>query len=156
MKIKDVMTREVRACGPDDSLERAAQLMWEGDCGCTPIVEDGSRVVGMLTDRDICMAAYTRGERLSAIRARDAMSGELHVCSPGDDVALVENRMRDFRVRRLPVIDGDRLVGIVSLNDLAIRATAKGRDIRFEEVGKTLAGVCEHRAPTTGQRVRAA
>lgn len=154
MKIKDVMVQDVRTCGPNDTLEQAARHMWEADCGCTPVVEDGSRVVGMLTDRDMCMAAYTRGVGLGSIRARDVMSTELRSCRPDDDVSVAERMMREFKVRRIPVVNGGHLVGMVTLNDLAIAANDKSRGIRLDEVGKTLATICEHREGA--RRARAA
>jgi len=64
MNASDVMTKTVRSCSAGDSLQRAAQLMWEGDCGSVPVVDSDNRVVGILTDRDIAMAAYTQGRPL--------------------------------------------------------------------------------------------
>jgi CBS domain-containing protein len=147
MQVKDVMVREVFACAADDSLNRAAQLMWEHDCGVVPIIDSERRVVGMLTDRDICMAAYTQGRSLDAIRIRDAMSCDVISCGAEDPVAQLELMMRLRRVRRVPVVDSDNfLVGIVSLNDLARRAadrTAASPVLGLDEVGATLASVCQ-------------
>ena len=68
MKVEQVMNRNVKTCRSSDSLDRAAQLMWENDCGCVPIVDDEGRGVGMVTDRDVCMAAYTQGGPLTHLR----------------------------------------------------------------------------------------
>ena len=78
MKVQDVMTRNVAACGVDESLNRAAQLMWECDCGSIPVLDASGSVCGMLTDRDICMAAYTQGLPLTQIPVRNVMSPHLH------------------------------------------------------------------------------
>ena len=73
-RVREVMTKDVLTCSVSDRLNRAAQLMWESDCGCIPIVEEHGMLVGMLTDRDICMAAYTSGKPLSEISVTSAMS----------------------------------------------------------------------------------
>lgn len=150
MRAEQLMTRIVHACGPDDRLNEAAQIMWERDLGCVPVVDSDRKVVGMLTDRDISMAAYTQGRLLSEIRVGDVMSRRIHVCGPDEELELVEERMRAFRVRRLPVTDGKgTLLGLISLNDLALEAAREanaGRaHIRFDGVGLTLATICQHR-----------
>ncbi len=156
MRIQDVMTREVSCCRPGDSLSEAARCMWECDCGATPIIDEERRVVGILTDRDICMAAYTRGAPLHAIEIASVMSTDLCACRPGDALEDVETQMRRHRVRRIPVVDEqDRLVGIVSLNDLALEFQKeqgqRRKSIKAREVAETLAAICEHqRQPALG------
>ena len=119
-RVRDAMTRAVVTCRPHDSLNRAAQLMWDADCGAVPIVDDEGRLIGILTDRDICMAAYTRGLPLSELAASSAMSTALHSCKPGDSLRSLMDAMAKYQVRRVPVIDEDgKLVGIVSLADVA-------------------------------------
>ena len=153
MRIEQIMTKQVDVCRPEDTLNAAARIMWDDDCGCVPVVADDRthRVVGMLTDRDICMAAYTRGERISAVRVADAMSRGVRSCSPESTPAEAEAIMRAARVRRLPVVDGSgALLGIVSLADLAREAeTEKGtrrKEVTEEQVGATLAEICAPRA----------
>ena len=92
MKVEKLMTKEVATCGPDDTLNDAARIMWERDCGFVPITgSDASRrVVGIVTDRDICIAAYTRGQALGQIRIGDVMSTRIQSCKPGEDLASVE------------------------------------------------------------------
>lgn len=125
MKVAELMVGEVIACSPDDMLNRAAQIMWENDCGCVPVVDRAARLVAMLTDRDVCMAAYTRGGTLKDIRVSAAMSNELFACRPDDDVQSAMKMMRERQVRRIPVSDDKgRLVGILSLSDIA-RAIAR-------------------------------
>ena len=74
MKIQNLMTRDVRTCRREDVLVEAARIMWENDCGSVPVVDAQRHVVGMITDRDICMAAYTRGQRLADMTVESAMS----------------------------------------------------------------------------------
>jgi CBS domain-containing protein len=120
LKIKELMTVDVCCCHPGDTLERAAELMWQRDCGCVPVVDEGSRVVGMITDRDVCMAAYTRGVPLSQALVRDAMSREVYACSGDEPVGVAEKLMQTQQVRRVVVTDpGGKLVGLLSMADIA-------------------------------------
>lgn len=119
-KVQDVMTSDVRVCHAHDTLEQAAQMLWEHDCGCLPVVDQDGVVLAMVTDRDICMAAYTRGRSLREIRVTDAMSRDLACCQPQDGLAEAARRMGERGVRRLPVTDeGGRIQGILSMNDMA-------------------------------------
>jgi CBS domain-containing protein len=153
MKVQEIMTRSVRVCRPDDMLNVAAQLMWEHDCGCVPVVStDGDgKIIGMLTDRDICMAAYTQGRRLAEIPVNTAMSSEIVACAADDDLKDAEELMGNRQIRRLPVVDTNgRLQGIVSLNDLARefdreRKKAGRKQVQAVELAGTLAGVCRRR-----------
>lgn len=151
MKVQDMMTRDPFTCTPDDSLHSAAQLMWERDIGCTPVVDQGTQLVGMLTDRDICMAAYTQGRSLADCRVRDAMSTNIRYCEPTDDISTAEARMREAQVRRIPVLNGRHLVGILTLNDLAVAAEERRRGIGTEEVARTLGAISHHRSASSVQ-----
>lgn len=136
MIVADLMTKNVAHVGTEETLGRAAQLLWERDCGALPVLRSDGSVVGMITDRDICMAAWSRGSAPAAITVADAMSTQLVACSPRDTIADVENRMRSNQLRRLPVLDeAQQLVGIISLADLARQAGNNG-------VEGTLAGIC--------------
>ncbi len=119
MKVSDLMTREVRACTIHDSLNGAARIMWDHDCGCVPIVDGHGRLAGIVTDRDICMAAYTQGLALEAIPVERVMSAQVVSCARGDDLAIAHRLMRTHEIHRIPVVDSrGRLVGILSLSDL--------------------------------------
>ena len=142
MRVDDIMTRDVAACAQDDTLNRAAELMWERDCGVIP-VREGKRVVGVVTDRDCCMAAYTKGRRLDEIGVGETMSRDVKACAPGNTLAEVERRMAQFQIRRMPVLNDGHLVGIVSMNDIAL-AAQRGQ-ASPDEIAETLAAVCRHR-----------
>src|SRR5688572_6796501 len=101
--VKDVCTRAVKACGPDDTLVEAAARMSAFDCGIMPVVDDARKLLGLLTDRDICMAVATRDQRASQLRVREAMAGDLALCGPDDALSAALGRMARARVRRLPV-----------------------------------------------------
>ncbi len=150
MNVFEVMTRRVFSCRPEDSLETAAAVMWDHDVGCLPVVGEGGAVVGMITDRDICMAAYMRGARLAEVDVASVMSRALYACSPEQSVSKAEEVMRLDRIRRTPVVDEQgRLIGILSLGDLAREAIHQKRRKYGEaldaEVTTTLAAVCEPR-----------
>jgi CBS domain-containing protein len=139
MIVLDLMTRECASVTIDDSLAVAAGRMWEKDCGALPVL-DGEAVVGMLTDRDICMATWSRGLPPDSIRVQEAMSTKLVSCTTGDSVKQVEAAMRSQQVRRLPVVDPQRrLVGIISLADIVQR--------EGNGVANTLASICQ-RSPS--------
>jgi len=123
MKVEQIMNRNVKACRLQDSLNKAAQIMWEEPCGAVPVVDEQSRPVGFLTDRDICMAAYTQGKPLEALRVEMAMSRKVVLCRAEDDLGSAAQLMQQNRTRRIPVINPDgTLVGLLSLDDLACEA----------------------------------
>lgn len=119
MKISEVMTREVEIVSPDASLREAARKMDDLNVGMLPVC-DGQRLVGILTDRDITVRATAIGESPDVTRVDEVMSGEVWWCHDDDEVEDVAHRMGDRQIRRMPVIDHNRmLVGIVALGDLA-------------------------------------
>jgi CBS domain-containing protein len=157
MKVSQIMKTDVEVCGLDDNLAAAASRMWDCDIGCLPVLDVAGQVVGMVTDRDICMAALTRGQALHEIPVSVAMAKEVLSCAPDATLVEAEEVMRSGQVRRLPVIDSDGcLAGIVSLNDLALLAERevgrKNRDLSAQEVAATLAAIC---APRKAGRERA-
>ena len=144
MNVGQVMTRGAYTCTSRDALSRAAQLMWENDCGCIPVVDDQGRAVGMVTDRDICMAAYTQGVPLTQIPVSTAASFDLVAVVERDGIDTAESLMQTHQVRRIPVTDDHgRPVGILSMNDLARRAAGGERSggLAAESILRTLAAV---------------
>ena len=135
MKVREVMTTDVKVIGCDDTLRRAAELMRSCDIGSLPVSRD-ERLVGMVTDRDIVVRAVAEGLDLDTPVSR-VMSGDLTVCCDDDTVEQAADKMSDHGVRRLPVVEGERLVGIVSIGDLAVK---EGKDKR---VGDTLQEISE-------------
>ena len=140
MKISSLIRRDVISCTTQDDLQRAAQLMWDHDIGCLPVIDAQGHVTGMITDRDICMAAYTQGMPLRAIPVALAMAKHIFSCSADDELAAVERTMSEHQIRRMPVIDDQgHPIGIISLNDIARAAAAGG--VPATEVTSTLAAV---------------
>jgi CBS domain-containing protein len=118
--VRSVMTADVITCTSSDTLHRAAQIMWERDCGAVPLVDASGRVAGMVTDRDLAMGAFTQGLPLVAIPVGRVASGRVHTVSVGGSVDDVVAVMGRERVRRVVVVDAhQKVVGIVSLADVA-------------------------------------
>jgi CBS domain-containing protein len=154
MRVKEVMTSDVKYCSLDTNLAAAAKIMWEADCGAVPVTDDRGKVVGMITDRDICIAGATRSPREGEIPVRDVISKTLYTCTPGDDIRAAMQTMKTQQVRRLPVLGQDgRLTGIVTIHDIAIQARRSNGDIRPEDVLDTFIAIT---APSrSGVAVRA-
>jgi IMP dehydrogenase len=151
MKIARIMNRLVETCRPCDTLDSAAGKMWKYDIGCLPVVGDLGQAIGMITDRDICMAALTQGKPLREICVATAMSREIYFCGEEADVADAEVIMRSHQVHRLPVLDSSgHLVGIVSLNDLAREAEQEPKEttcaISREEITDILSEISRPRS----------
>jgi CBS domain-containing protein len=125
-------------------------MMWEFDCGCIPVIGGNSdgRLIGIVTDRDIAVAAYTQGKQLWAIPVTSAMAHKVIACHASDGISQAEALMRDNQVRRLPVVDQNEcLIGIISPNDVAgeaQREAAAGKrgEVTGAGVSETLASVC--------------
>jgi CBS domain-containing protein len=148
MKISDLMTAQPKTCLSSHTLDVAVKLMWDHDLGIVPIVDERGEIVGVVTDRDACMAAYTRGEPLHRIPCTVAMSQKLVMCHVYDTDVATARLMAKHKVRRIPVVDDERRpIGIVSLNDLAL-AMMRGREVPVAEIAGTLAAICEHRTKT--------
>ena len=150
MKVKELMTKDVLCCSPNESLNRAAQLMWEGDCGVVPVVASDGKLVGVITDRDVCMAAYTKGRPLAALWVEEAMSKKVSKCSPDASLEVALSTMKDARVRRLPVVDdAGRLAGILSMNDVAREARKQSKlplgQALCADLAQTMGVICESR-----------
>ena len=135
MKIRDVMTPDVRTIAPSATIREAAQMMAETDVGALPVA-DNDRLVGMITDRDIAVRAVASGRNANT-PVREAMSPEIKYCFEDDDLDEICENLADQQLRRLPVVDGDKnLVGIVSLSDLAKRGDS-------DAAGEALEGITQ-------------
>lgn len=150
MLVADLMTRDVKTCVPSDTLDRTAHVMLAHDCGCVPVVDGERRPVGIITDRDVAMAAFVTGRALHDIDVERTMTGRLVTCRATDAADAARAVLRDEEVRRLPVVDDDgKLVGIVSLSDLTQAAgkerTAAARKKEAFDVFETLGVVTKPR-----------
>jgi CBS-domain-containing membrane protein len=147
MKVQDVMTDEVRSCAPETNLATVAMQMWRGDFGAMPVVA-GRKVVGMITDRDVCMAAATKHRDPANIRVKEVISGQVYGCSCDTDIHEALKIMQQKQVRRLPIISAEdgKLQGVLSMNDLALKTQTGGiAELSAEDVEQTLRAICTHR-----------
>lgn len=157
MNVQEIMTKNVYCIGLEDSLNAAAQLMWEHDCGSVPVIGDEKQVVGMITDRDIAMAAYIRGDRLEDIPISSARSERLICCTVDDDIKDVQQLMQAYQVHRIPVVDdsGEPL-GIISINDIACAYKGGTKGLQAKAISDTLAAICEPMKLTSSETAAAA
>lgn len=151
MKVADLMRREPRTVAPRDTLAAAGMLMAEVDCGFLPVVEAG-RLVGVLTDRDVCLSLARQERTASQVEVRRAMSDNVLTCRPENDVADALATMRESRVRRLPVLGPERkLVAILSLDDVVVAVRPEGEAGSSAPTGRevleTLRAINEHLVP---------
>lgn len=147
--MRELMTQKVRTCSPEDSLASAARVMWEADCGAVPVVGADGKLAGVITDRDIAMAAYTRGIRLDDATVESTMCRGAHACLPDDSVEFVLDLMAVHKIRRVPVTtDAGHLLGIVTLADIArhVRRVDGASDGISASLGRALSDICEPRA----------
>lgn len=143
-QVADVMTRDVRVVTPDDTVQRAAQLMDELNVGVVPVCE-GAKLVGMLTDRDITVRGVAAGKDAASTPVSEVMSGSVRCCFEDQPLEDVLDEMRDTQIRRMPVVNRQQqLVGIVSLGDLADRGGDEA------SVGEALKDISTPAAPDRG------
>ncbi|MGE5246072.1 MAG: CBS domain-containing protein [Betaproteobacteria bacterium] len=150
MQVTQVMATDVATCGPDANLAHVAKMMWDRDCGFVPVVDAAGKVVGVITDRDICIAAATRRLAPEGIVASEAMRRPpIHTTQPGDTIEKVLATMKQFQVRRLPVVGPDgTLKGVISMNDIVLSSQQKQGPAPADIVS-ALSAVCAHRRPKT-------
>jgi CBS-domain-containing membrane protein len=126
MKVHDIMTRDAISCETDTDLASAARIMLKGRVGTLPVVDSHRCVTGMLTDRDIAMAAGTRRRNASDIAVHEVMNSRVRACLAYDDVTSALTQMQEARMRRLPVLDATgHLAGILSIDDILLRAVGE-------------------------------
>jgi len=142
---RDLMTRPAVTCDVNDTLDRAAKLMWDHDCGAIAVTRgDDGRLVGMITDRDICMAAFTQGLRLDQILINAAMAHEPVAARPDASIDELERMMADNQIRRVPVVDERGApIGMISLADLALESVQPDTNIKhgIAKIAHTLAAI---------------
>ncbi|NLZ47877.1 MAG: CBS domain-containing protein [Clostridiales bacterium] len=138
MKVRDVMTRDVACVDVNDNVERAAQLMNEYNVGSVPVCENG-KVVGIITDRDITLRSVAKGAESCSQTVREIMSSNPVCGSPDQDVHDAARIMSERQIRRLPIVENGRLVGMISLGDIAVEPTLKDN---AEEALKSISEPC--------------
>lgn len=133
MKVKEIMTQAAVCCGPETNLGRAVELLWERNVGMLPVVSNDGKLIGIVTDRDLCIAMGTRNRLPGDLTVGEVAIRKVSTCKPDDDVHEALGIMSTKQIRRLPVVNNDGVPqGILSMDDLVVHS----------EVGK-LRGACE-------------
>lgn len=149
MKVQELMTRDVKTCHRGTNLAEVASVLWGSDCGALPVVDDENKIIGMISDRDICFAVATKGRLASEIAVGEITSGKpVYTCTPEGQIQDALATMQQRQVRRLPVVDQEnKIIGILSISDVILAAQAESRGkISNQEAISTLKGICEQRA----------
>ena len=146
MRVKDLMTKNVNSCSPENNLAEIAEMMWNQRYGAMPIVDGSETVVGMITDRDVCIALGTRNIKASDVLVRDVSPRGCFNCHPDDDVRDALRTMATQEVSRLPVVDDvDQLVGILSIDDIVFRAGGGCSNLSDRELINSMRALWEGR-----------
>ncbi|WP_163539499.1 CBS domain-containing protein [Gracilibacillus sp. YIM 98692] len=134
--VRDIMTDDVRVCTPDDSLQDAARLMKERNVGAIPVCGNNKELLGMVTDRDLAVRGYADNKQASTA-IKEVMSDHLYHVEPNADLQQASNIMAEHQVRRLPVVEQGKLVGILALGDLSLE------DMSDQAAGQALEEISE-------------
>lgn len=137
MKVKDCMCHEVAYVNPNCSVEECAKIMCNNHIGCVPVCDDSKQIVGLVTDRDILLRTVGCGKEIKNTPVSDIMTCQVCSCGPDEDVSEAEQIMSDNQIRRLPVIDNNKVIGILTLGDLAAN-----ENISTDGVCATLENIC--------------
>jgi CBS domain-containing protein len=127
MKVQDAMMRTPVCCSPETNLGSAIELLWERNCGILPIVDARRKVIGVVTDRDLCVALGTRNRLAGQITVGEVATGEVHSCRGQDDIHAALQTMAKKRVRRLPVVSEEGVLeGILSMDNVVLHTESAG------------------------------
>jgi CBS domain-containing protein len=161
MKARDVMVGTPVGCKSDTNLGCAVEILWNKQCGILPIVNGEEKIVGVVTDRDMCIALGTRNRLAGEITVSEVATGQLYSCKPDDDIHVALATMGERKVRRLPVINtAGKLEGILSMDDVVLHAEPRGAgrtpELSFEDVVDTFKRIYEPPLPQLVQKRTAA
>jgi CBS domain-containing protein len=153
MKVRDIMASAPASCYMDTNLATAVEILWSRNCGILPVLNGEQRVVGVVTDRDICIALGTKNRPAGEITAGEIASGNVFACTPDDDVHTALSVMAQGKVRRLPVIGSEgTLKGLLSMDDIVLHSgTGKG-EIPYHEIVAILKTLYQPAAPEMVRR----
>lgn len=151
MKIKEIMTKGTATCHPDHTLADVGKLMKENDCGIIPVIDENKKVQATITDRDICLSLCDNDQLPSALKVKNIATKNVFSCHPEDTVENALKLLKGHKIRRLPVTDSnDRILGIVSLNDIILSCAENdtqsvGNQVEEkEQIFRTIQSISEH------------
>lgn len=137
MKVKDCMCDQVAYVNPNCSVEDCAKLMCNNHIGCIPVCDGSKQIVGLVTDRDILLRTVGCGKDIKNTPVSDIMTCKVCCCAPDIDVCEAEKIMSENQIRRIPVVDNNKVIGILTLGDLAAN-----KGVNTEGVCGTLENIC--------------
>ena len=138
MKIKDCMSKEVCYCNTTDKVDKAVKLMCDNHVGCIPVCDDKNKVVGLITDRDVLMRCTNCEKDTKTTPVTDIMTCQVCCCTPDEEVTKAQKLMSDLQIRRIPIIENDNIVGMLTVGDLAMHDMEVGK----EDVCNTIEHIC--------------
>jgi CBS domain-containing protein len=148
MTVSQLMTSSTKACSPDMNLAQATELLWTAACGALPVIDAAHKVTGIVTDRDICIALGTRNRLASDLTVAHVMTPAPFVCHADDHIHAALNIMRERKVRRLPVVNGEgKLEGMLCASDVLVHARhddGSNPELSYENIVNTLRGIYCH------------
>jgi CBS domain-containing protein len=161
MKVKDVMMRTAATCTRETNLGAAVEILWDRNCGILPVVDAEQKVIGVVTDRDLCIALGTRNRLPGDITVGEVTLGKVLTCAAEDDIRSALATMAQAKVRRLPVLSAaGKVEGILSMDDVAMHsATRTGKaasELSYDDVMETLKAVYRPQLPQVVKRTAAA
>jgi len=161
MKVQDAMMRTPASCSVDTNLAAAIEILWNRNCGMLPVVDANQKVVGVVTDRDLCVALGTRNRRAGEITVGEVVRKEVYSCQAEDDVRVALDTMASRRVRRLPVVNKEgRLEGILSMDNVVLHADLGGQarpsELSPADIVRVLHQIYEPQLPEVAQKRAAA
>ena len=137
MKVKDCMSHKVSWVKPENTIKDCATIMCNNHVGCIPVCDNSQNVVGLVTDRDIILRCIACDKDVKTTPVSDIMSCNVCCCTPNTDINEAEKMMSQNQIRRIPVIDNDKIVGILTLGDLAAN-----ENVNTQELCNTLENIC--------------
>jgi len=136
MKVRDIMSSKVQDVTPATPLVEIAKIMQKEDVGSVPVCEQ-DKILGMVTDRDIVLRVVAAGKNPTSVKAQDVMSTNIITIRPDEDIHKASEVMAKNQIRRLPVVDQDKLVGILAIGDMAVE------QIHVNEAGEALSDISQ-------------
>ena len=138
MKVKEFMTKDIIWAKPNDSVSTIAKLMNDNHIGSVPICDDDENIVGIITDRDIILRSIAWDKDIKTTIVTDIMTTDVTTVSPDTDLWDANKLMADYQIRRLPVVDDNKIVGMLSIGDIYRSSKSDSK-----EVGHTMECICD-------------
>lgn len=138
MKVRDCMCNDVACVGPEATVSDVAKLMQEKHVGCIPVCDTNQKILGLVTDRDLILRTLACDKDIKQTKVSDVMTTNVYNCTPEAEVEDVEQIMCDCQIRRVPVVENDQIIGIITIGDLA-----NNKNVNSDEMSYTFERICK-------------